>query len=456
MKYVFHVRNWNVDFFLALSEVLYSKLGSVSIQYLTMTYDCYQALKKHNCNVYYLPNELKEVKINDKFEIDTWEDKLHKRFGFGVNYLLQIERFKPAHKKYSPEFIHAHLKWFVENIPNDSQLISLSCDHFVYMLSGIINTLKGGENYYIQPLGFLLESQVIMKSPWDLNHFRSEALDKHYLADYLASLTLPPEKTIHYMKTQKMVTLRSSLKKRVQQLFTPSVKKNMFAYLEEKPKSIVPSRFKNLKPNTSLYNDVSDLRALNANNIFYFPLQFEPEMSILAYSPWYQDQIEVIRLISQSIKIGDVLLLKENPKMIGQRKRAFYKEIGSFYNVVWADPKMNSREIIKNSFKTISITGTASIEAACLGKNSLIFGYPPFRDLLVERPISSQRISAFIEILYKEYSDEEIDSQIKKEWASFSKSIFLGNFTPTLVNDKIGVNDSQTLAKRFSEEVLSI
>lgn len=455
MKYVFHVRNWNVDFFLALGEILNSKSESTSIQYLTMTFDCYKVLKKHNCNAYYLPDELKKVKMNNEFEIDTWEEKFKERFGFGINYLFQIERFKP-NKEVSLKFINNHVKWFADNIKSESILVSLTCDHLVYFISGIINTLKSGENYYVQPIGFPVESQVIMKNPWELNSFRPKALYTNYLEDYIKSLTLAPEKSIHYMKPQKRVSLSSSIQKRIQQLFTPSVETNMFAYLEEKSKNLIPGRFKNTKPNTNLYSDVSDLSILNANNIFYFPLQFEPEMSILAYSPWYQDQIEVIRLISQSMKIGDVLLLKENPKMMGKRSEEFYKKVNSFYNVFWADLKMNSREIIKNCFKTISITGTASIEAACLGKNSLIFGYPPFKNLLVEKPISSQRISNFIEILYKDYSAEEIDSQIKKGWGQFSKSLFFGNFIPTLVDEKISLKDSKSLAKRFYKEVLSL
>lgn len=454
MTYIFHVRPWFLDFFLYLEKFLIEDNRDTKIMFLTMNMDCFKKLNDKNRKVYYLPTELINNGKLGKGDLECWEKKVFSRYNFGFNHLYQMERFKPVRKKDSNEFINSHIKWFIENIPDNSRLISLSCDHFVYMLSGIINSLKGGENYFVQPIGFPLQAQVIMDNPWEIKMFRALAVEKRYLDDYIDSLNSAPEKTIHYMKPQKMVSLRYSIKKRIEQIFTPSVRKNMFAYLEEKSNGIIPGRLKRKKPNTDLYNDISNLEALSVNKLFYYPLQFEPEMSILAYSPWYQDQIEVIRLISQSLKTGDLLLLKENPKMIGRRKSEFNKEIKNFHNVVWANPKMNSREIIRNSFKTISITGTATIEAACLGKNSFVFGNPPFIDLLIESPISKQPISNFIDILYKEYSPDEIESKIKKGWIKYSKSLFFGDFIPQTINNRITLKSAKILSKKFFNEVL--
>src|SRR5690606_29357811 len=137
-----------------------------------------------------------------------------------------------------------------------------------------------------------------------------------------------------------------------------------------------PSRFKKRNLPAFLNHYPLDYFINNYNKIFYFPLQYEPEMSILGYSPFYKDQLEVIRLISQSLDNGDILLLKENPKMIGNRTDDFYKKASSYHNVRWIVSSENSREIIRQSYKVVSITGTATIEAASLGIPSMVFGYP--------------------------------------------------------------------------------
>lgn len=457
MNYVFQVREWTIDFYIHLEKELTNKDKNVSILWLSMTKAPFNELKKLNKKVYYLPKlfETYSVDRNDS-NVQKLDNFIFEKYGYGIQFLFEMERFKPGAYE-NNKFINGHVNTLMEIFPKKAKMISLTCDHFIFFISAYVNKLKQGENYFIQPIGFPQNAQVILNNPWDLHHFRAKPLTAKPLNEYIESLDLDPKVSIHYMKPKNLIPLKHSIIKRVKDLTINKTKDSIFTYLEPKTDNIIPSRIlQKRKINYKFdYLQETDIKELVNNcNLFYFPLQFEPEMSILAYSPWYKDQLEVIRLISQSLKSGDFLLLKENPKMIGKRARKFYDYISSFKNVKWADPDMNSRQIIRNSFKVISITGTATIEAACLGINSLIFGRPPFRDLLVERPVEEQPLHNLIKILYKEYSKEEIIENVHKKWSEFSKSLFFGDFTPTIIGNKLSINNYDEHSQAFSNEVL--
>jgi len=458
MSYIFHVRNWNIDFFEELEKSILINEPKAKIVWLTMQKESFIKLGKNSRNVTYLPDifmkNLNSPGEEIFYELDQF---MCDKFGYGIEYIYELERFKPDSNN-KQKFISGHIKALMELMPNNAKMIALSCDHFAYIISAYINEMKGGKNYFIQPLGFPMNAQVIMENPWDLNYFRQNEMDFEPMEKYIGSLSKSPMETIHYMKTQKMISLGHSFIKRINDLIKYRSNENMFTYLDELPLNIIPDRFKQKKQINYRFNYLylSDIITISKNRkLFYFPLQFEPEMSILAYSPWYKSQLEIIRLISQSLKYGDVLLLKENPKMIGKRDRTFYQTISKHSNVQWADPSLNSREIIRNSFKVISITGTATIEAVCLGVNSMIFGYPPFRALLIEKPISDLPLGKFIESLYRSYPAEINIDNVKKGWSQYSRCLFFGNFIPQYINNKFTIAESTSLAHNFNMEVLS-
>ncbi len=117
----------------------------------------------------------------------------------------------------------------------------------------------------------------------------------------------------------------------------------------------------------------------------YFPLQHEPERSILYGAPFWTNQVELIRHIAKSIPLGYKLYVKEHFSMKIQawRKRSFYREITEMPNVVLLHPLVKPEKILKNCSMVASITGTTALEAGFFNKPSivfakLIFSYLPF------------------------------------------------------------------------------
>lgn len=456
MNYTFIVRDWSVDFFIQLTNTISENEPDADIVYLCMTSSAKKSLKQSNIKAIYLPDLFEDVDINNDEIVNGFNNFLEENFNFGVDFLYEMERFKPnsIHKK---KFIQAHIIGLVNSIPKASTFVSLTCDHFVFILASYVNLFKGGNNCFVQPIGFPLNAQIILKTPFEQLSYRKAPYEEDKFLEYTASLSLKPSESIHYMQPQRLLSLQSSVAKKINQLINYQRPSALFGYLEPKGLSLIPGRFTEKTKIDYRFNyfNIGDLKNNKEDiRIFYFPLQFEPEMSIMVYSPFFEDQIEIIRLINQSLKYGDKLLIKENPKMQGLRSREFYDQISAFSNVFWVDPKENSREIIRLVDKVISVTGTATIEAACLGVNSMMFGYPPFHYLLKQKTISETSLSTFRQSLYTFLAKEEILHHIKSKWPEFSKAIFFHNTIPSYVGNDFKVKDAINIAHKLYNEVL--
>jgi hypothetical protein len=118
------------------------------------------------------------------------------------------------------------------------------------------------------------------------------------------------------------------------------------------------------------------LKKINFKEPFlFYPLHEEPERTLLIGSPFYTNQIEIIRHIAKSLPITHILLVKEHPsqEVRGWRVNSFYKEIMNIPNVVLIHPDVSVHELIEKSSLVISISGTAAIESAFYEKPSIVF-----------------------------------------------------------------------------------
>jgi len=112
----------------------------------------------------------------------------------------------------------------------------------------------------------------------------------------------------------------------------------------------------------------------------YYPLQYTPETSINTPAPYFIDQLRSIDLILSAMPANFYLVVKEHPAMQGIRPISFYKELRKKANVLLADFSLPSIEVIKKASLTISVTGTACLEAFLVGKPSLHIGRSFFTD----------------------------------------------------------------------------
>lgn len=144
---------------------------------------------------------------------------------------------------------------------------------------------------------------------------------------------------------------------------------------------------------------------------FYFPLHYQPEASTQIRAGVFDDQINLINLISTLLPINKYLVVKEHPaywlrkwntQINFYRSKGFYSSIQKKNNVIFVNHSLGSESLIKNSDGVIGITGTVVLEAIKSNKVTMIFGNTPYSDLPnVFSPKETNEILHFLSSKYQ-------------------------------------------------------
>ena len=121
------------------------------------------------------------------------------------------------------------------------------------------------------------------------------------------------------------------------------------------------------------YCDVRSVDRLPSRFIFY-PLQYSPESSINTPAPYFLDQFRAIDAIRFAMSSDCVLVVKEHPACILLRNVSFVRRLQRTAGVVVAHYALPSLALVKQAGLTISVTGTAALEALLLGRRAVTLG----------------------------------------------------------------------------------
>ncbi len=128
--------------------------------------------------------------------------------------------------------------------------------------------------------------------------------------------------------------------------------------------------------------DIDRLENLPARFIYY-PLQTTPESSINTPAPYFIDQLRAIDAIRYAMPNDHLLVIKEHPVGgIPVRPVSFMRAVRRRAGVVVAQYRTDSRALVERAACTVSVTGTATLEAFLLGKPSLSLGSNIISDYL--------------------------------------------------------------------------
>ena len=134
------------------------------------------------------------------------------------------------------------------------------------------------------------------------------------------------------------------------------------------------------------YLDKNSIKNFSTEDQFiYYPLQHEPERTLLMDAPFFTNQLEIISQIAKSIPVGHKLFVKEHFSMrrTAWREGSYYKKILDLPNVQLVHPSVESNLLLKNCSMVATVTGTTALEAGFYQKPSIVFSdsiysYLPF------------------------------------------------------------------------------
>lgn len=160
------------------------------------------------------------------------------------------------------------------------------------------------------------------------------------------------------------------------------------------------------------------LKDLESKKYFVYPLHFHPEAATLIQGRWFNDQKNIIEMISKALPADYLLIVKEHKVSIGRRPVSFYDEINKFHNVYFTSEKTEVYPLIQNSSGIVTISSSMGLEAVMLNKCVITFGDIHYN--ILSQVIKARNISEM-----KSYIDQAIsfDCYNEDEYWSFFKTI---------------------------------
>lgn len=317
-----------------------------------------------------------------KYKIDLWLLAYNERIFFEYNPFY----------KFTTEEIYSILEQecrFFESVIDEIKphflIISLTTfhyNHLFYLLCKAkdIKVLMTGPTEFGFNASRLMISEEVTRIDYFTDHsIKNKAANVTFekLQEYL-KIVGSYQRVIQY-KNQFNKSKNERLKAGLKFLFSPNenIKTHYTYYGRTKLKvihyeilSLLQTKYRENFIDRNFIRKISD-----SEKFFYFPLHVDQERSLLIGSPFYTNQLEVIKHIVKSLPVGYKLYVKEHPSMKTRNWRSvsFYKEILKLPNVSLVHHSVNTEELIKKCSLLISIAGTAAFEAAFYGKPSIVF-----------------------------------------------------------------------------------
>ena len=117
--------------------------------------------------------------------------------------------------------------------------------------------------------------------------------------------------------------------------------------------------------------DFGELNAL-PEKFIYYPIQYTPEASINTPAPYFIDQERAIDALRYAMPNDFVLVVKEHWACIPVRPVPFMRRIRRLPGISVARYDLPSLELVRRASLTATVTGTAAMEAALLGRPALV------------------------------------------------------------------------------------
>lgn len=113
----------------------------------------------------------------------------------------------------------------------------------------------------------------------------------------------------------------------------------------------------------------------NSEKNVMYPLQYEPEASLLYSAPHVFDQKNTVELILRSLPDDKVLWVKEHPNQFGALSTKKWRRLKTKYsNLKFIYGRDSGRDLIKASSLVITISSTAGMDGLIMGKRVLVLG----------------------------------------------------------------------------------
>ena len=179
-------------------------------------------------------------------------------------------------------------------------------------------------------------------------------------------------------------------------------------------------------------------------------LHLQPEATIDVIGKKYDNQIDYVRKISDTVPNDYLIIVKEHPHAFGNRPINFYNKMSQISNVYLLHPYEDSRNTIKKSELVISNTGTSSLEAVILGVPALTATKMYFHNLMLKEDLDLNKDNIGDIINKKKYIS---DMLLMSELTKIYENSFEGNCNEFFTDKRVM---SETNLKKLEKSFLDL
>lgn len=130
--------------------------------------------------------------------------------------------------------------------------------------------------------------------------------------------------------------------------------------------------------NTALLPTVKLMHEPPLHRFAFYPLHMQPESSIDNWEPFYADQLTLVRQMVRALPPDLPLLIKLHISDADNYSPRQLNELRALPGVRLVHPTARARAFLEKADLVFGIQGTASLEAAMLGRPVLMFGQSPY------------------------------------------------------------------------------
>jgi hypothetical protein len=171
------------------------------------------------------------------------------------------------------------------------------------------------------------------------------------------------------------------------------------------------------------------LTAPRQGRFVFFPLQMAPESSIDTWAPTYQNQLALIEQLHLAIPADVEFVVKLHFSDKDNYTRRQLLELMKLPRLRIAHPQASSLAFLQQAELVVAIQGTASLEAALLGKTVLLFGASPYLEFpRTQRARRPDQLSEQIRSMLKLAPPRE--EEIEAAFATY-----ISRYMPGRIND---------------------
>ena len=204
------------------------------------------------------------------------------------------------------------------------------------------------------------------------NKYLSEFEGRHLAVPaYLAPEPPPLLKKIHRLPERFSSAIR---------ILKRSRDAEFLKYTDEKSSYSITRSLRQLVRNTRSRRANKRIPALGAppdTRYVLFGLHMQPESSIDVWAPFFSNQMWVVELLARCVPPTHRLLVKIHKSDVANYSDQQLRSLKSLPGLEFVKPFADSRELVERADMVITIQGTMGLEAALLGKPTIVLGESP-------------------------------------------------------------------------------